>query len=248
MTVPLHDWTAVNSGLFHHFHQRWIHALSDALNAGGLPAGFYALAEQRVPAWEPEVLTLKLPQSADGNGHEDGGLAVATAPPKTRFVMQTDEDVYAAKADRIAIHHPLGDAVAVIEFVSPGNKASRTAIRSFVDKAVEFLRGGVHLLIVDLLPPSPRDPEGLHPLIWNEFREEPFELPADKRLTLASYTAGHAKTAYIEPVAVGDELPDMPVFLTVQHYVPVPLAATYETTWNVCPQPLRDAVLSVERA
>jgi hypothetical protein len=247
MTVPIHNWTAVNPGLFHHFRLGWVAALSDALNRCGLPAGYFALMTPRKPAREPDVLTLKLPQSADGNGHEDGGLAVATAPPKTRFVLQTDEDVYAAKADRIAIHHPLGDVVAVIEIVSPGNKASRTAIRSLVDKAVEFLRGGVHLLIVDLFPPSPRDLEGLHPLIWNEFREEPFELPADKRLTLASYTAGHAKTAYIEPVAVGDELPDMPVFLTVQHYVPVPLAATYATTWNVCPQPLRDAVLSVER-
>jgi Protein of unknown function (DUF4058) len=241
--MPIHNWSAVNPGLFHHFHLQWISTLSTALNAGGLPPGYYALAEQRTPDWEPDVLTLQLPSSVEGNGHDDGGVAVATAPPKTRFVIQTDEDAYAAKANRITIRHHLGDVVAVIEIVSPGNKSSRTAVRSFVEKAAEFLRSKIHLLVIDLFPPSPRDPEGLHPLIWNEFHEEPFALPADKRLTLAAYSAGNTKTAYVEPVAVGDELPNMPIFLTPERYVPAPLAETYETTWSVCPQPLKDAVL-----
>ena len=67
--------------------------------------------------------------------------------------------------------------MAVIEIVSPGNKSSKAAIRTFVDKAVQFLRQGVHLLIIDLFPPTPRDPQGLHKLIWDEILEEPFALP-----------------------------------------------------------------------
>jgi len=35
--MPIHDWTRVDTGLFHDFHQGWIRALCDALNAGGLP-------------------------------------------------------------------------------------------------------------------------------------------------------------------------------------------------------------------
>ena len=35
----------------------------------------------------------------------------------------------------------------------------------------------------------------------------------DKPLTLAAYAAGPEIVAYIEPVAVGDVLPDRPVFL-----------------------------------
>ena len=132
-------------------------------------------------------------------------------------------DLYALKADRIAIRHRLGDLVAVIEVVSPGNKSSRAAIRSFVDKAVAFLRQGVHLLIIDLFPPTPRDPQGIHKLIWDEIVEEPFELPADKPLTLAAYSAGAVKAAYIEPVAVDDVLPEMPVFLDPERYVLAPL-------------------------
>jgi len=34
-------------------------------------------------------------------------------------------------------------------------------------------------------------------------------------------------------------------FLTPYSHVPTPLAATYETTWNVCPKPLQNAVLAV---
>jgi hypothetical protein len=29
--MPIHDWTRVDAGLFHHFRHRWIDALCDAL-------------------------------------------------------------------------------------------------------------------------------------------------------------------------------------------------------------------------
>ena len=97
---------------------------------------------------------------------------------------------YAAKADRIAIYSPLGDVVAIIELVSPGNKNSRHAIRAFVEKTLDFLFQGIHVLIIDLFPPNPRNPQGIHKAIWDELREEPFEPPSDKPLTLVAYSAG----------------------------------------------------------
>jgi hypothetical protein len=100
-------------------------------------------------------------------------------------------DQYAAKAKVIAIHHTSDPrVVAMVEFVSPGNKASRHGLRAFVDKAVELLRAGIRLLIVDLFPPGPRDPQGIHKAIWDEFTESQFALPADRPLTLASYVGG----------------------------------------------------------
>src|SRR5262245_29859786 len=51
-----------------------------------------------------------------------------------------------------------------------------------------------HLLVIDLLPPTPRDPHGMHKAIWDEIEEEPFELPPDKPLTLAAYVAGDLLT------------------------------------------------------
>jgi hypothetical protein len=45
--MPIHDWTRVDAGIFHHFHHRWIGAISDVLNERLLPKSYYALAEQQ---------------------------------------------------------------------------------------------------------------------------------------------------------------------------------------------------------
>ncbi len=95
------------------------------------------------------------------------------------------------------------------------------------------------MLVIDLFPPSKRDPQGIHKAIWDEFVEEDFTLPSDKPLTLVSYDAGPQRVAYVEPVAVGDVFPEMPLFLKPEFYVPVPLATTYQATWNVFPAALK---------
>jgi hypothetical protein len=43
----------------------------------------------------------------------------------------------------------------------------------------------------------------------------------------------------MEPVAVGDVLPDMPLFLAAGGHVPAPLEATYQTAWSVFPADLK---------
>jgi hypothetical protein len=147
-------------------------------------------------------------------------------------VRHAEDRIYARKADRLTIRHPQGRIVAVVEIVSSGNKASRNELRAFVEKNANLLALGVHVLIIDLFPPSKRDPQGLHKLIWDEFIEEDFELPADQPLTLASYDAGPPPVAYVETVAVGDSLPDMPLFLEPGAYVSAQLEASYRTTWD----------------
>jgi hypothetical protein len=58
-------------------------------------------------------------------------------------------------------------------------------------------------------------------------------------LTLVAYEAEPQPAAYVEPVAVGDMLPDMPIFLKPGYYVPAPLETTYQTAWSVFPAPLK---------
>ena len=235
--MPIHDWTRVRSNRFHDFHQSWTIAIRNALNDGRLPSGYFAMVEQKTGGPEPDVVTLDL--TPPGNASSSGGLAVDLHPPRTRFVTRSEAANYARKANRITVRHPDGDVAAIIEVVSPGNKDSRHAIRAFARKAVEFLQAGVHLLIIDLFPPSRRDPQGVHKVIWDRIRDEPFTLPADKQLTLAAYAVGTETVAYIETVAVGDPLPDMPIFLTADRYVPCPLEATYQTAWEQFPAPLK---------
>jgi hypothetical protein len=235
--MAVHDWTRVDSGLFHAFHQRWISALADSLNGGVLPTEYFALPEQNVRGPIPDVLTLKL--SSGGAEESGGGLAVAESPPRTSIVRRCEADLYAAKADLITVRHRHGDVVAVIEIVSPGNKGSRSEFTAFVQKAAALIRQNVHLLVIDLFPPGNRDPHGIHKAIWDEFQEEEFELPRSKPLTLAAYDAGPPRVAYVESVAVGDALPSMPLFLKPEVYVPAPLEETYLTTWSVFPAALK---------
>jgi hypothetical protein len=58
-------------------------------------------------------------------------------------------------------------------------------------------------------------------------------------LTVVAYAAGAETVAYVGPAAVGDGLPDMPIFLTADPYVLCPLEATYQTAWEQFPAPLR---------
>jgi hypothetical protein len=243
--MPIHDWTKVNAGTFHDFHQTWIVEIKRALNAGCLPAGFYAMAEQIAGGLGPDVLTLEGPASGDSsNEHEyleqnDTGrvaIAVAQKPPSVRHHAKVEMDAYAAKASAITIRHASNHrVVAMIEIVSPGNKNSRNAFGKFVAKAIEVLEGGVHLLIVDLFPPGRLDPLGLHAAIWQQYTGEPFTPPAGVPLTLASYIGGDAFEAYVEPTAVGQAMIDMPLFLEPDAYVAAPLESTYQLAWEAVP-------------
>jgi Protein of unknown function (DUF4058) len=235
--MPIHDWTRVEAGIFHHFHHAWIDEIARALNRGLLPPEYYALAEQIAGGLEPDVIAPQRPTNgppaADG---PRGCVALATTPPKVQFRSRAEADFYAAKAKAVVIRHSSDhEVVAMVEVVSPGNKNSRHGLRAFVQKAVEVLRAGIHLLIVDLFPPGPRDPQGIHKAIWDELTDNDFALPAGTPLTLAAYTGGPCPEAFIQPTAVGAPLPEMPLFLTPNEYVPVPLEATYRSAWEAVP-------------
>jgi Protein of unknown function (DUF4058) len=237
--MPIHDWTRVDAGLFHAFHHRWVDALCDALNEGGLSPDYFALPKQSVRGPIPDVLTLRLSSEDHRPSGAVHGLAEAVNPPRARVVRRVEQKVYARKADRVTVRHRHGQIVAVIEIVSPGNKSGVAALRAYVQETSDLIEQGVHLLVIDLFLPTKRDPQGIHKLIWDELEEEDFDLPADKPLILAAYEAGQDCVAYVEPVAVGDLLPDMPLFLRAGFYVPVPLEATYQTTWRLFPAPLK---------
>jgi hypothetical protein len=239
--MPIHDWTRVTAGTWHAFHLSWIAELQLALNEGLLPPDYYAQAEQIAGPLGPDVLTLQTPESTNGapgrSSSNRGGVMVSTVPPPMRMAAEAEMDDYVLKRRTIVIRHSSGDQiVALLEIVSPGNKGSRHEIRSFVEKAVEALYRGYHLLVVDLFPPTTRDPHGIHGAIWAEFCESSFELPAGEPLTLVAYSAGSPKRAYIEPTAVGRELIDMPLFLEPELYVNVPLEATYRAAYRGVPR------------
>jgi hypothetical protein len=242
--MPAHDWTRVSDGVFHHFHLAWIAELCRVLNEGVLPPDYYALGEQVAEAMEPDVLTLQTPVSpANGQPAIPGTVAVAAAAPRVTLTLEARQQLYTRRQRRLVIRHSSEHRiVALIEIVSAANKASRYAIDTFIDKALGALRQGIHLLLLDLRPPTPRDPAGIHGVIWTALTGEEQHPPEGKPLTLAAYSAGPIKRAYVEPFAVGDPLIDMPLFLDPELYVNVPLEGTYMAAYRGVPRFYRNVL------
>lgn len=231
--MPIHDWTRVADGTFHHFHVTWIPLLSDTLNKSVLPRGYYAMAEQ-VAGIVPDVLALQAAEDDEDPSwsEEGGGTALAMSQPKVAITAKIERSIYAAKANRVVIRHQSRDrVVALLEVVSAGNKASRADLDRFVEKAVAALNDGVHLSLIDLHPPTRRDPQGIHGVIWQALGgEEPHQAPIGKPLTLAAYSTFGREgpvEAFVDPLAVGDVLPNMPIFLSYGRHVDLPLEETY---------------------
>ena len=246
--MPIHDWTRVDAGVFHDFHQTWILKITDVLNRQLLPPDHYALIERYGAGFEPDVLALRTRIPGGGNGPgpdtEPTGAGVSLAEPRARVRAETDLDFYRRKQNVVAVRHVSGDElVAVVEIVSKGNKSGRKAMADFLRKGAEFLQHGIHLLILDLQPPTSRDLQGLHGLLWEEMTgDDEYQSPQDKPLTLAAYEASGGIRAFVEPVAVGDALIDMPLFLSRGRYVSVPLEATYQAAVDAVPRRWREVL------
>ena len=97
--------------------------------------------------------------------------------------------------------------------------------------------------MIDLFPPGPFDPEGMHGAIWKNLRGV-YQPPSGKPLTLAAYAAAGAITCYVEPTAVGAALIPMPLFLDPTHYVYVPLESTYQAAYEGVPRRWKQVIES----
>lgn len=242
--MPVHDWSRVAAGIFHDFHHAWIEEIKRALNAGLLPSDYYALAEQRTAGYGPDVLALQAnagdDTSFDAPNHRNGGLMVAK--PLVAVTAETDMEFYRRKQNVVAVRHVSDDrVVSLVEVVSPGNKSSRAALRSFVEKTAQLLDQRIHLLILDLHQPGSFDPQGIHGAIWEEIAEA-WVAPSDCPLTLVAYESALTVRAFVQPLTIGDALIDMPLYLEPDGYVLVPLESTYARALEAMPKRWRSVV------
>jgi hypothetical protein len=248
--MPIHDWARVTTGAFHHFHLQWMASICKSLNSGILPAGYYAMNEQRAIGLIPDVLALERTTHGTPTGRNGettlsagGAVPVALADSIPQVAISDEADVYARRGRIVAVRDAEDDRiVTVIEVVSPGNKSPRHALESFVNKTCELLDAEIHMLVLDLLPPGRHDPQGIHGAIWSELTDRPFQLPTGKSRTMAAYTAGSVTRAFVEPIAVGSPLPTMPLFLSPERYVPFPLEPAYLVAFEAVPPRWRDVL------
>jgi Protein of unknown function (DUF4058) len=238
--MPVHDWTRVDAGVFHDFHNVWIALLRMAFNSGLLPEGFYAMSEQHAGKYIADVLTLQRPAEPAAPRVISGGLALAEAPPKVRHHRSLSPTARNLRKTLTIRHVSEQRIIALVEIVSGANKDRRDHVDALLNKMEEAVSHGVHLLVVDLFPPGKHDPAGLHSALLERLGDEVEGPPPGKPVTLASYVADARIKTYWEYLAFGSALPDMPLFLDPEIYVKTPLETTYQTAWQSTPELYRE--------
>jgi len=113
--MPVDDWTRVEAGICHDFQVGWITGIRSVLNQGLLPSEYYAMAEQVMGGFGPDILTLQ--RVANGpltTPNPTGGLEVAVAPPRVEMRTRAERDQNAGKAKSVVIRQASNDQVIAI--------------------------------------------------------------------------------------------------------------------------------------
>ena len=231
-----HSWDEVHGG--------WPMEIVRSL-AKILPPGFRAGPKIHLGSpFEVDVSTYDL-DSRDPDAEIDGGgtatmtvtvTATATAPSPTLTVeadlSELDEyeiRVYDTERGRFL--------VAAIEIVSPSNKDRPDTRAAFVGKVAALLREGVCVSIVDLV--SVRPSNLYAELLALLGRSDPKLVPTAPHLYAVTLRARKPPKrrplldAWFYPMAFGEPLPTLPIWLGPDLRVMLPLEASYEETCGV---------------
>lgn len=231
--MPIHDWSQVPDASFHDFHQTWLGRIKGRLNRGLLPPGYFAHMERHLGRYVSDVLTLSLPPTPgpatprnDPPATTDtgGGVAVTVRPPQAVARRSATPN---QRSTVVVRDTEGGRLVALIELASAANKDRPESVTAYVGKAKAALHAGVHVVHLDILPPTRFTPVGLGGAIWAAVDGEDYPFTADKPLAADALQAGRVVELFANPLAVGDELPDVPLFLTPDLYIELPLSAAY---------------------
>jgi hypothetical protein len=221
--MPLHDWKDDRG--WDSVHLLWLAQLLDWVQPR-LPAGYRAYLGS-VPA-----LTIDAP-----NGRPDVGVRQWTEPPSESASASSSEEIepdqeavatFTLDPHR-AVHIDLhGQLISAIEVVSPRNKDRPTARERYLGRYVGYLRQGVHLLLIDVLP-RPAGFSFADAMAANLG----FAQPACPAPCAASYRVGEPVpegtilALWLRSLQVGQPLPVVPLALDTHRKIQIDLEHTY---------------------
>ncbi len=246
--MPMHHWSQVDAGTFHAFHTAWITHLSEALNGGVLPSGYYALPEQHAGRFIADVLTLQTPMTAVPPAPTgEGGVAVAESQPRVRRKLSASSATRGRAAlSRSAMSAATASSPWWGSSRRPTRIGGRTSRRSSTRRKSPCCTAST-CCSWTCFRPVRTTPAGCTGL-WERFDDEPYVLPPNEPLTLASYVAEPCPDAYVEHLAVGSPLAEMPLFLNPDRYIHTPLEATYMAAYRGLPAFMREGLEGRRRA
>ena len=219
--MPLHDWNGRTG--WEGMHVFWMTEIARGLRAV-LPPGYRAvigsspLVAIGIAPVKPDVAV------TNGSAHAPAPAPAAPTPePDVEVAVATLEEDSSVQVERD------GRLIAAVELISPRNKDRPAAREQYAGRYLNYLRGGVHLLLVDVH----RRPLGFS--FAEALAERLGSLPtAATGPAAVSYRVGAPAAAggrmlgvWQQPLAVGAPLPAMPLALGADRAVTVELEPAY---------------------
>jgi hypothetical protein len=84
----------------------------------------------------------------------------------------------------------------------------------------------------------------LHGAVLREIGSQEYVLGRERVLTAVAYVGGAVVEAFVAHFAVGQPIPEMPLFLTRENYIRVPLEAAYMAAWQDVPPQYQEVLLA----
>lgn len=208
-------------------HSAWANALRDQLNDDLLPPEYFAEV-QITHGSRAEIDVATFEDEADSSRAGEGGVAV-WAPPRAPFTatLQFTHPVLF----EIQVRRDEGGPklVAAVELVSPANKDRPGHRHAFAVKCASYLQEQVGVVVVDVVTLRGGN---LHAAMLSLLQVSDQSGTADAPLFSASYRTVAGKDAtgleyWVEPLALGGDLPTVPLWLGRDLCVPLDLDQAY---------------------
>jgi Protein of unknown function (DUF4058) len=214
------------------FHSSWATKIADALTERWLPPNYIAEEHAHLgPSVEIDVATFARETSA--TSQEDGGVVATVgakvwSPPAADAVLPV---VFPATFEVRILSTDTGpQLVAAIELVSPSNKDRATERRAFATKVASYLYQGISVIIVDIVTNRRAN---LHNEVLRVLEAaDVLQLPPETSLYAVAYrplrrSQGDEVDVWRSPLALGRDLPTLPLGLRADLVIPVDFEATY---------------------
>lgn len=216
---------------WHSFHAAWAGAITADLN-NLLPDGYFA--EQQVQ-FHVEIDVAAFDERGSVSSPLKHGpplrtetlTAPAWSPPSPTMTLPLQPS---AELVEVRVFSEEGGATlaAAVELVSPGNKDRKAERDAFVTKCLAILHQGAGVTAVDIVTSRSAD---LHATLVQQLGASP--VARDGALSAVAYrpvigSESATLDIWVEPLALGRQLPVVPLFVKGLGIVPLRLALSYE--------------------
>ena len=207
-------------------HATWAGTIADALNES-LPEGYFA-EEQLHPAARVEIDVATFEERRLSGGVVTAAAQTYSPPAASRTIP----NVLVEGVELLIFQSEGGPTlVGAVELVSPGNKDREEARRAFVTKCASYLHQGIGLVIVDVVTSRAAN---LHQELLALLSNPGGDVASKSALYAVSYRPVRRGEQdeidlWPHPLAIGQPLVSLPLWIASDLAVPIELEPTYTT-------------------